>query len=141
MLVIAVMLITGCSILRPADPGLYDAVDAAAADLDLRSVGEIVHEGHYGSGGFSSDPPTLQVIMTGDATVATLEERAISAGFSELIDGAWERLTKSGEERIRFVRVDAGAVVAVGTGTHNGGIERITVEEPSLNLKITTYKE
>ncbi|MCR6493587.1 hypothetical protein [Cellulomonas sp. P24] len=45
------------------DPHLYDNANAVAQQRDLKNAGHVLHTGTYGTGGFSSDKPTLVYVF------------------------------------------------------------------------------
>ena len=89
MVVVAVLLLSGCA---SVDPHVYDRPRAVATQLDAASAGHVLYTGTYGTGGFSSDKPTLIYVYAGREARATLEATMRRLGYTPPASsqGAWD---------------------------------------------------
>lgn len=113
LVVAAVLALSGCS---SVDPHVYDTPRAVATQLDASSAGPVLYTGTYGTGGFSSDKPTLIYVYSGADGRKTLEARMRELGYTEsTVPGAW---TPTGHPlvAIRLVDLPSGASYVKGAG-------------------------
>jgi len=104
--------LVGCS--QPG-PSVYGNVDAVAQQLDLRTAGQVMYTGTYGTGGSSDGPPTEVLVFNGTWASLTVEARMRNLGYAapKAADGWWLPSPQS-PVGVRVRDLPAGATYHVG---------------------------
>jgi hypothetical protein len=69
----------------------YGKVNAVADELRLSSIGVVVHQERFGTGKFSSDAPTLFMVISGSRADADVQQAYTTTNFTKDATGTWSR--------------------------------------------------
>ncbi len=118
------------------DPHPYDNANAVAQQRDLKNAGHVLYTGTYGTGGFSSDKPTLVYVFDGPTARATVEAKMRSLGYIEpTLSGDWWEPSPQSPVVVSITDLPAGTTYA--QADHKSGtVERDAVEVSLHDLGI-----
>src|SRR5450756_919866 len=92
-----------------SDPHLYDKVNAVVSELHVSSIGDVIYQGRYGTGGFSSSAPTVVIVVAGPNAYADIKLALTAASFTPTPDNsAWSRDTLEKRRTVHVVALQPG---------------------------------
>ena len=110
------LLIAGCT---ASPPSKYQRLTEWATRLQIGSVGSVQIRDYHGSSGFSDDPPTLQVLESGDELRISdrLQAKLQEYHFTERVSGSWESSTEAETRSVSIEHLHPGDTWHfIGTG-------------------------